>query len=60
MASLVRIMDPREDATEDRLKQLYSNEGVYRCHSSMACSHVCPKHIDVAHFVGLVKEGAFR
>jgi len=60
MASVVRIMDPREDATEDRLKQLYSEEGVYRCHTSKACSHVCPKEIDVAHFIGLVKEGKFN
>jgi succinate dehydrogenase / fumarate reductase iron-sulfur subunit len=59
MASVVRIMDPREDATEDRLKQLYSEEGVYRCHTSKACSHVCPKEIDVAHFIALVKEGPF-
>lgn len=59
MASVVRIMDPREDATEERLQQLYSEEGVYRCHTSQACSHVCPKEIDVAHFVGLAKEGKF-
>jgi len=60
MAGLVRILDPREDATEERLKLLYSREGVYRCHTSMACSSVCPKKIDVAHFIGLVKEGLFR
>lgn len=59
MASVVRIMDPREDAAEERLKQLYSEEGVYRCHTSKACSHVCPKEIDVAHFIGLAKEGEF-
>ncbi|MBN2034998.1 MAG: succinate dehydrogenase/fumarate reductase iron-sulfur subunit [Deltaproteobacteria bacterium] len=59
LASLVRIMDPREDATEERLKLLYSGEGVYRCHTSMACSSVCPKKIDVAHFIGMVKEGLF-
>ncbi len=59
MASVVRIMDPREDATEERLQQLYSEEGVYRCHTSKACSHVCPKEIDVAHFVALAKEGKF-
>jgi succinate dehydrogenase / fumarate reductase iron-sulfur subunit len=59
MASVVRIMDPREDATEERLKQLYSEEGVYCCHTSKACSHVCPKEIDVAHFIALAKEGEF-
>ena len=59
LASVVRIMDPREDATQERLKLLYSDEGVYRCHTSKACSHVCPKDIDVAHFIGLVKDGEF-
>jgi succinate dehydrogenase / fumarate reductase iron-sulfur subunit len=59
MASVVRILDPREDATEERLRLLYSDEGVYRCHTSKACSHVCPKQIDVAHFIGLAKSGSF-
>jgi succinate dehydrogenase/fumarate reductase iron-sulfur protein len=59
MASVVRIMAPREDATEERPKQLYSEEGVYRCHTSKACSHVCPKEIDAAHFIGMAKEGEF-
>jgi len=59
MASIVRLMDPREEAREERLDLLYSEEGVYRCHSSKACSHVCPKEIDVAHFIALAKEGRF-
>lgn len=59
LASLVKIMDPREDATGERLILLYSEEGVYRCHTSMACSNVCPKKIDVAHFMGIVKDGDF-
>ncbi len=60
MASIVRLMDPREEEKEERLKLLYSEEGIYRCHSSKACSFVCPKKIDVAHFIALAKEGAFR
>jgi len=59
MASVVRLMDPREQAREERLKLLYSEQGVYRCHTSKACSHVCPKEIDVAHFVALGKKGDF-
>lgn len=60
MASAVRLMDPRETATGERLSLLFSAEGVYRCHTSRACSHVCPKHIDVSHFIGLVKRGRFE
>jgi succinate dehydrogenase/fumarate reductase iron-sulfur protein len=59
MASVVRMMDPREEERNERLNLLYSEEGIYRCHTSKACSHVCPKKIDVAHFVALAKEGAF-
>lgn len=57
LASIVRVMDPREQEKAQRLKILYSDQGVYRCHSSRACSFVCPKEIDVAHFIALAKEG---
>ncbi len=59
MASVVRLMDPRETARDERLKLLYSDRGLYRCHTSRACSHVCPKEIDVAHFLALGKQGRF-
>ena len=58
LASIVRVMDPREQAKEQRLKILYSEHGVYRCHTSRACSFVCPKEIDVAHFIAMAKQGS--
>ena len=60
MASIIRLMDPREQAKEERLDLLYSEEGIYRCHTSKACSFVCPKEIDVAHFIALAKEGKLK
>ncbi|MCP4752372.1 MAG: succinate dehydrogenase/fumarate reductase iron-sulfur subunit [Proteobacteria bacterium] len=59
LATIVRLMDPRENEKEQRYKTIFSNQGVYRCHSARACSHVCPKEIDVAHFIALAKEGRF-
>jgi succinate dehydrogenase / fumarate reductase iron-sulfur subunit len=59
MASVIRLMDSREQEKDERLRLLYSEEGVYRCHTSKACTHVCPKKIDVAHFIAVAKEGAF-
>jgi succinate dehydrogenase/fumarate reductase iron-sulfur protein len=59
MAGIVRMMDARETQKEERLDLLYSEEGIYRCHTSQACSHVCPKQIDVASFLARAKEGAF-
>ncbi len=58
LAAIVRVMDPREDEKQQRLETIYSENGVYRCHSSQACSFVCPKEIDVAHFMALAKQGA--
>ncbi len=58
LASIVRLMDPREQEKEERLKIIYSEQGVSRCHSSQACTFVCPKEIDVSHFIALAKEGA--
>jgi succinate dehydrogenase / fumarate reductase iron-sulfur subunit len=57
LAAIVRAMDPREKEKQARLDCLYSEDGIYRCHSSQACSFVCPKEIDVAHFIGLAKQG---
>jgi len=57
LASIVRVLDPREQEKDERLKLLYSEEGVYRCHTSRACSYVCPKDIDVAHFIARAKRG---
>jgi succinate dehydrogenase / fumarate reductase iron-sulfur subunit len=59
VASVIRLMDVREEEKDERLALLYSEEGVYRCHTSKACTHVCPKKIDIAHFIALAKEGAF-
>ncbi len=58
LATIVRVMDPREQEKEQRYKILYSEHGVYRCHTSRACSFVCPKEIDVAHFIAMAKQGS--
>ncbi len=59
MANMVRLMDPREEAKKERMDILYREDGVYRCHTAKACSFVCPKDIDVSHFLALGKEGKF-
>jgi succinate dehydrogenase / fumarate reductase iron-sulfur subunit len=60
LAAIIRMMDPRETNKKDRKKVIYSEQGVYRCHTSRACSFVCPKEIDVAHFIALAKAGYFQ
>jgi succinate dehydrogenase/fumarate reductase iron-sulfur protein len=59
MANIVRLFDPREMSKKERFNILYADDGVARCHTSEACSFVCPKEIDVAHFIALGKEARF-
>jgi succinate dehydrogenase / fumarate reductase iron-sulfur subunit len=60
LANIVRLMDPREMAKQERMDILYSEQGTPRCRTAQACSFVCPKEIDIAHFIALAKEGNFR
>ena len=60
MANIVRLFDPREKSKKERFDILYADDGISRCHTSEACSFVCPKEIDVAHFIALGKEARFR
>ncbi len=58
LVNIVRLMDPRETAKKERLDILYGEQGAPRCRTAQACSFVCPKEIDIAHFIALAKEGA--
>ena len=60
LANIVRVMDPREMAKHERMNTLYGEKGTPRCRTAQACSFVCPKEIDIAHFIALAKEGAFE
>ena len=57
LSTIVRLMDPRENNKQERLEVLFSDAGITRCHTSQACSRVCPKEIDVAHFIAMAKSG---
>lgn len=60
MAAVVRCMDPREEEKKERFGILFGSDGISRCHSSRACSHVCPKEIDVAHYMAIAKDGRLK
>jgi succinate dehydrogenase / fumarate reductase iron-sulfur subunit len=57
LAAIVRAMDPREREKGQRERLLLGPKGVFRCHSARACTHVCPKGIDVAGFIAMAKRG---
>jgi len=56
MVNIVRLFDQKEKAKKERLDILYGDDGGARCHTSEACSFVCLKEIDMAHFIALGKE----
>jgi succinate dehydrogenase / fumarate reductase iron-sulfur subunit len=49
------LMDPRDQAGAERLKLVDNAHGVWRCHFAGSCSHVCPKGVDPALGIQLLK-----
>jgi len=48
-------MDTRDEGGEDRMKALDTAHGVWRCHYAGSCSAVCPKGVDPALGIQLLK-----
>jgi len=49
------LMDVRDEGGEERLKLLDTEHGVFRCHYAGSCSAVCPKGVDPALGIQLLK-----
>ena len=62
----LRLMDPRDIATQDRLRILnHERAGVWRCHTQFNCTAVCPKGITLTDTITQLKRamlfpGRFR
>jgi len=50
------IEDSRDEFTEERLRNLDDAMKLYRCHSIMNCSKVCPKHLNPAKAIAKIKQ----
>jgi succinate dehydrogenase / fumarate reductase iron-sulfur subunit len=48
-------MDPRDEGGEKRLELVDGTHGVWRCHFAGSCSYVCPKGVDPALGIQLLK-----
>lgn len=46
LKGFLRVMDPRDSAPGERLIDLGSDEGAYRCHTIFNCIDACPKHLN--------------
>ncbi len=53
------MADSRDEYSQERAEEMYSDHGVYRCHFAGACSQVCPKGVDPALAIQLAKKDAF-
>jgi succinate dehydrogenase / fumarate reductase iron-sulfur subunit len=49
------IVDSRDTATESRLAQINSKDGIWGCRTMWWCTEVCPKEIPVTKCLGQVK-----
>jgi succinate dehydrogenase / fumarate reductase iron-sulfur subunit len=46
LKSFLRILDPRDAGAAERLEEVGTSEGVYRCHTIFNCIDACPKNLD--------------
>lgn len=49
------IMDARDEGYDERVKIVDGSHGVFRCHFASSCSQVCPKGVDPALGIQLLK-----
>ena len=47
--------DTRDEATEDRLEIVDSNEGLWKCYTIFNCVQACPKGIDITRWLSALK-----
>lgn len=54
------IVDSRDEATAERLDNLEDPYRLFRCHTIMNCTDVCPKGLNPSHAIGKIKEMLVR
>ena len=50
------IADSRDQATAERLDDLDNTYRLFRCHTIMNCTDVCPKSLNPAKAIGKIKD----
>ncbi|MBN2502954.1 MAG: succinate dehydrogenase iron-sulfur subunit [Anaerolineales bacterium] len=46
LKAFLRVLDPRDAGVDERLQEVGTGEGVYRCHTIFNCIDACPKNLD--------------
>jgi succinate dehydrogenase / fumarate reductase iron-sulfur subunit len=53
--AMLRLLDPRDEAIDERLEVLNAEEGVWRCHTQFNCVAACPKGINLTDSIMMLK-----
>ncbi len=53
--AMLRLLDPRDGAVDERLEVLNDEEGVWRCHTQFNCVAACPKGINLTDSIMTMK-----
>ncbi|MHA2363165.1 MAG: succinate dehydrogenase/fumarate reductase iron-sulfur subunit [Candidatus Hodarchaeales archaeon] len=53
------VYDTRDEATEERMKTVISEDGIFRCHTAFNCVEACPKDLNPTEAIQLLKRKSF-
>lgn len=56
----LRVMDPRDQAIEERLDSIATENGAFRCHQVVNCIDACPKGLNPAKAIATIAKMSLR
>jgi len=56
----MRVMDPRDQAIEERLDSIATANGAFRCHKVVNCVDACPKGLNPAKAISTLAQMSLR
>ena len=60
LKAFLRVLDPRDTASEERLADLAGGDGVYRCHTIFNCIDACPKGLNPTQAIETLRKMATK
>ena len=60
LKGFMRLLDPRDAGPGERLDELATEEGVFKCHTIFNCIDACPKGLDPTKAIETIRELAFK
>jgi succinate dehydrogenase / fumarate reductase iron-sulfur subunit len=60
LAACARLMDNRDSYGRERILELISESGIWRCHTELNCTEACPKDLSPTEAINYLKREAFK